>query len=289
MTVMATFVGRQSDHREVAALLEAHRVVTLVGPGGIGKTRLATELAKTAERDGQVLFTELAGSSDHDDIGGLVAAQHGFGTLESMRLSASSTPTLVILDNCESALRQAAEVAADLVGDDDRIRVLATSRAPLQIYGERIYVVEPLALPKEDMPLAVREAAAARLFIDRAEAAGATWPITDESLLAVGRLVRQLDGLPLAIELAAARSRMLAPAQLVEHLDRQLDLLEGPGEGATARHPSLRSAIQTSYDPLTDDQKAFFRRSPSSPHPSTWRSRTAWPARAAASSTPSIA
>ena len=261
MTVMATFVGRQSEHHEVAALLEQHRVVTLVGPGGIGKTRLASELTGTAadRYDGGVLFTELAGTSDHDDIGGLVAAQHGFGSIESMRLSASSSATLVVLDNCESALRQASDVAAELVGDNSSITVLATSRAPLQIYGERIYVVTPLELPDEDLPATVRETAAARLFLDRAAAAGASWPETDENLISVGRLVRQLDGLPLAIELAAARSRMLTPPQLVEHLDRQLDLLASTGQGATARHGSLRGAIRTSYDPLPDDQKAFFR------------------------------
>ncbi|MDH3707331.1 MAG: winged helix-turn-helix domain-containing protein, partial [Acidimicrobiia bacterium] len=249
------------DHREGASLLDEHRVVTLVGPGGIGKTRLATELTSgiTDSYEGGVLFSELSGATERDDIGNVVASQLGFESIDALRLSTATTPTLVVLDNCESALRQASDLAATLVDDEGHITVLATSRAPLQIYGERIYVVDPLELPRDDLPATVREASAARLFLDRAEAAGATWPVTDENLLAIGHLVRQLDGLPLAIELAAARSRMLTPPELVEHLDRQLDLLAQPTEGATARHSSLRGAIQTSYDPLPDDLQAFFR------------------------------
>ena len=260
MTVMATFLGRQAEHDEITALLGQHSVVTLVGPGGIGKTRLATELSSSSAPAfaGGVLFTELAGVSDRDDIGDLVAGQHGFGSIESMRLSASAAPMLVVLDNCETVLRQASDVAAELVGDG-AITVLATSRAPLQLYGERIYVVDPLELPRDEQPATVREAASARLFLERAEAAGARWPISDDNLLAIGHLVRQLDGLPLAIELAAARSRTLSPPELVAQLDRQLDLLTRPGEGATARHASLRSAIQTSYDPLDDDLQRCFR------------------------------
>ena len=261
MTVIATFVGRQSEHQEVGDLLVDHRVVTLVGPGGVGKTRLATEItgATTDRYSGGVLLTELAGVSDREDIGSLVAGRHGFDSIESMRLSASGSSVLVVLDNCETVLREAAEVASELVGDGSAITVLATSRAPLQIYGERIYVVDPLELPRDDAPATVRAAAATRLFLERAEAAGARWEATDDNLLAVGHLVRQLDGLPLAIELAAARSRMLTPPELVAQLDRQLDLLSRPADGATARHASLRGAIQTSYDPLFDDLKAFFR------------------------------
>ncbi|MGI9600930.1 MAG: ATP-binding protein, partial [Acidimicrobiales bacterium] len=243
---MTTFVGRQSEHHEVVSLLDEHRVVTLVGPGGIGKTRLATELTAgaTDRYDGGVLFTELAGTSDRDDIGNVVAAQHGFGSIDALRLSAATSPTLVVLDNCESALRQASDVAAELVDDSECITVLATSRAPLQIYGERIYVVDPLELPRDGTPTTVKNAAAVQLFLQRAEAAGATWPIDEENLMAIGELVRKLDGLPLAIELAAARSRMLAPPELVGNLDRQLDLLSNPADGATARHGSLRGAIQ---------------------------------------------
>ncbi|MDH5237861.1 MAG: winged helix-turn-helix domain-containing protein [Acidimicrobiia bacterium] len=132
MTVTATFIGRQTEHHEVATLLAEHRVVTPVGPGGIGKTRLATELtADAADRfAGGVLFTELAGISERDDLGNVVAAQHGFGSLDALRLSAATSPTLVVLDNCESALRQASDVATELVDEDNSITVLATSRAP---------------------------------------------------------------------------------------------------------------------------------------------------------------
>ncbi len=261
MTVMATFIGRQTEHHEVATLLAEHRVVTLVGPGGIGKTRLATELtADAADRfAGGVLFTELAGISERDDLGNVVAAQHGFGSLDALRLSAATSPTLVVLDNCESALRQASDVATELVDEDNSITVLATSRAPLQIYGERIYVVDPLRLPLDELPASIREASACQLFLDRAQAAGATWEMDDENLVAIGEVVKRLDGLPLAIELAAARSRTLSPPELIEHLDHQLDLLARPADGATARHSSLRSAIQTSYEPLSDELRTVFR------------------------------
>ena len=254
-------IGRDQECEQLATLLSSHRVVTLVGPGGIGKTRLATEVSELVEGrfGGGVYLGELHGASDTDDVASIVARQFGLDSLEAMPLRSSGNAALVVLDNCESALTQAASVAGRLTDENTELVVLATSRAPLNVPGERVVSLEPLAVPDDDLaPALVSEAAAARLFLDRAEAAGATWPLSDDNLLAVGALVRQLDGLPLAIELAAARSRVLAPPNLVEMLDHQLDLLARPA-GGPHRYDSLRSAIRASYDPLAEETKRFFR------------------------------
>ncbi len=257
----ANFIGREDECRQVGTLLSSHPIVTLVGPGGIGKTRLAGEVSRAASEGfpGGILISELSGVDADDDIEPVVARQLGFDSLDAVRLQASDAPTLVVLDNCESALGQASAVAGALAGPSSGIVVLATSRAPLQAPGERVVTLDSLALPSADEPEAVREAAAARLFIERAEDAGATWDFDDANLVAIGRLVRQLDGLPLAIELAAARSRVLAPPELVRLLDRQLDLLARPGSSED-RHHSLRSAILASYQPLRPERQAFLRR-----------------------------
>ena len=253
-------IGRDTECERVSAMLGEHRVVTLVGPGGIGKTTLATEIGRRIAADfgGGVLVSELSGVGEADDIRPIVARQLGFESLDAVRVKAAGTRTLVVLDNCETAAAQAAGVAETLVAGGSDIVVLATSRVPLQLPGERVVNVDSLGLPEADEPDLIREAAAAQLFLDRATAVGASWSLTDETLLAIGQLVRQLDGLPLAIELAAARSRVLAPPELVRLLDRQLDLLARPGDEHD-RHRSLRTAILTSYEPLRPDQQRFLR------------------------------
>ena len=257
----AGLIGREDECRLVGSLLSQHPIVTLVGPGGIGKTRLAGEIGRVAADGfpGGVLVSELSGVDDEGDLAPVVARQLGFDSLDAVRVQSAGSPTLVVLDNCESALGQASAVAGELAGTTSDIVVLATSRAPLQAPGERVVTLEALGLPELDEPTAVREAAAARLFIERAESAGAAWDVSDANLRAIGRLVHQLDGLPLAIELAAARSRVLAPPELVRLLDQQLDLLSRPG-ASDDRHHSLRSAIRASYAPLRDEQQAFLRR-----------------------------
>lgn len=254
-------IGRDQECDQLASLLTTQRVVTLVGPAGIGKTRLATEVSELVEGrfGGGVYLGELHGASERDDVAAIVARQFGLDSLDAMPLRSGGEAALVVLDNCESALTQAADVAGRLTAENAQLVVLATSRAPLHVDGERVVGLEPLAVPDDDFtPTLVPQAAAARLFIERAEAAGATWALTDDNLLAIGALVRQLDGLPLAIELAAARSRVLAPPNLVDMLHHQLDLLARPAAGLH-RFDSLRSAIRASYDPLVEETKRFFR------------------------------
>lgn len=260
MVAATRFIGREADHAEIVSSVEEQQLVTLVGPGGVGKTRLALELSTMLAGSfaGGVHLTELSGSGESDDIANVVARQLGVDSLEAWILRCAGLRTLVVLDNAESALAQARAVAAVLTSAGPDIHVLATSRSPLFGDPERVISVRPLSLPADDDIDSVREADAVRLFIDRATAAGAPWPLTDDNIRSVGRLVHQLNGLPLAIELAAARTRMLSPEELAEMMGRQLDLLARPGQ-AEDRHHSLRLAISTSYDPLTPTTKAFFR------------------------------
>ena len=259
MAAATGFIGRQREQAELGALLGEHRLVTLLGSGGIGKTRLAVETATIlAPRfDGRVLVAELAGTSDEDDIASVVARQLGVDSIDALRLRDADESTLVVLDNCESAPTQAAAVAGELLSGE-ALCVLATSRSPLRVPDERVLPVGPLAVPDGEGADAMTSPAV-QLFVQRAEAAGAQWRPTDENLVVIGELVRRLDGLPLAIELAAARSRLLAPGDLLDHLGRQLDLLRRPGDERD-RHHSLRTVIRSSYEPLPDELQWLLRR-----------------------------
>ena len=258
----SALIGRAGEVDELRGLLDDYRLITLVGPAGVGKTSLAMHLAdESRERFADRVFVaELSGTSDGEDVAGLVARQLGASSLEGFRLRAVSSPTLVVLDNCESAPTASRSIAAELIGGADDVTVVATSRSPLYELGERLVPIRPLVLPEVDAtdpPDSPTDAET--LFLTRAAEAGATWPHSPANLDAVRRLVRRLDGLPLAIELAAARSRALGPTEMVELLDQRLDLLVRPGT-STERHDSLRTAIASSYEPLSADLQRLLRR-----------------------------
>jgi predicted ATPase len=260
VTERAAIVGREEELAHIADLLHDERLVTLVGPGGIGKTRLAHAVASTmADRfPGGVFVIELVGSNERDDLANLAARQLGFDSLEGLHYRSIDHAVLVVLDNCESAIHQSATLAAELGDRASALRVLATSRAPLGSPGEHLVPVRPLRVPSTGDLSDARSCAAVQLFLERAARAGADLAGSDAVVSQVSELVRRLDGMPLAIELAAARSRVLSPAQLLERLEGHLELLVRPGDG-TDRHRSIRAAIQTSYDPLPSDLKQFFR------------------------------
>lgn len=253
-----TFVGRDEDCEILSRLLADERLVTVVGPGGVGKTRIAAEIAdRLGERfPGGVSVVEMSGATEQDDIASIAARQLEVESIEALLLRSVDAETLLVLDNCESALEQARDLATALVEGGSAIRLLATSRSPLRAPSERVFHLEPLSVPETDD---TGTAPALQLFLDRARAAGARWANdVGDSLEDCVRLVRRLNGLPLAIELAAGRARALSPKELDRLLAERLDVLSRPGSGGD-RHQSLRTVIAASYDPLPEEQQRFLR------------------------------
>ncbi len=254
------FLGRAGELGMLQALVTDHRLVTLVGTGGIGKTRLAREfvLATHTLFDGNVLFATLAEATGEDDVADLVARNAGLASADALRYGSVDRPRLIVLDNCESALEGAARLARSLIEADLTTRVLVTTRTPLGLAEERVVMLGPLAVPPDDDPQQARSAPTVQLFIDRAQRAGALSIVDDDTLVDIGRLVRRLDGMPLAIELAAARTRVLSPGQILALLDDELGLLHRPANEAD-RHESMRAVIAASYEPLPRHVQAGFR------------------------------
>jgi predicted ATPase/DNA-binding SARP family transcriptional activator len=251
---LTSFVGRDEDLAKVGDLLGTARLVTLLGPGGAGKTRLSIEVAS---RQPEVCFVELAPLRDaaglpHAVLGGLGLRDGGLNpALETADLTArlvaalADRALLLVLDNCEHIVAPAAELVARLLAGCPELRVLATSREPLGITGEALWPVRPL-----------EPAPAVRLFADRAAAVRPGFQITDH----VGRICAALDGLPLAIELAAARLRTLDVADLAARLDDRFRLLSRGSRTAEARHQTLRAVVAWSWDLLSEPEKAMARR-----------------------------
>jgi predicted ATPase/DNA-binding CsgD family transcriptional regulator len=267
---LTSLIGRANETSEVTEMLAAHRLVTLIGPGGVGKTRLALSVATVrADRfPGGVRFADLApiepelvGDAFARALG--VIPEPGWSLPDILREVAAGMTGLLLVDNCEHVVADVAEIVADLLGAGGQLRVLATSREPLGVAGEVSYQVRTLSVPT---PLASTRANnvanydAVRLFVDRAATAAPGFALTDAVAPAVAALCQRLDGLPLAIELAASRLRTFGPVQLVEHLDQRFDLLSGGARAVRPRHRTLRSAIDWSYNLLDDDERAMFDR-----------------------------
>jgi predicted ATPase/DNA-binding CsgD family transcriptional regulator len=269
--MLTSFIGRVLAVSEVAGLLDEHRLATVTGPGGAGKTRLAGVVAqRVAGRfaDG-VWLVELAAVRDPALVPAVVAAvlgvrdRPGVSAAEALARVLSQRQLLLVLDNCEHVIGAAAALCAGLLSAADDVRVLATSREPLRVAGETAYRLAPLALPGPDAgpsdtaDLAAVEAVA--LFADRAGRADAHFALTSETGPAVAHLVRRLDGMPLAIELAAARVEALGVAQLLDRLDDRFELLTGGDRLATGRQRSLAAAVQWSYRLLGEREQRVFR------------------------------
>jgi len=264
---LTSFVGRAGELRQVAALLERSRLVTLTGPGGTGKTRLAVEAA--AAQAGPVAFAELAPHGGTDVPGAVLGA---LGLRESTRggpqdpverlVSAlRERPVLLVLDNCEHVVDVAARLAARLLAACPGLRVLATSREPLGITGEQLAPVPRLAVPPPGTSAAqAREFAAVRLFADRAAASSPAFALDESTVGDVQHICAALDGLPLALELAAARVRTLPIGEIAARLDDRFRLLARGSRTAEARHRSLRGVIEWSWDLLTGEERSLARR-----------------------------
>jgi predicted ATPase/DNA-binding CsgD family transcriptional regulator len=258
-----TFIGRKRESAEVRRLLARHRLVTLIGSAGVGKTRLAVELAgraRPAFLDG-VLWVDLAGVDRDEQV--LPALRDAVG--EPVRATRGRTDhsVLLVLDNCEQVVSGCLTAVAAILRDCSHIRVLATAREALGIPGEQIYPVRELALPepREDMtPDCLCRTEAVRLFVDRARRADPGFTVTIGNMADVAAICRGLEGIPLGLELAAQRVRTLGVAGLRHLLAAPLDLTNDADRTVHPRHRSLRSAIEWSYLLLDPDEQAVWRR-----------------------------
>ena len=264
---LTSFIGRAGPAREVAGLLGQYRLVTVTGPGGVGKTRLAGVVARrVAARfaDGAWL-AELAPVRDPAQVPGVVAAalgvreQPGVPVAEAVARVLARQQLLLVLDNCEHLIGAAAELCAGLLAACDDVRVLATSREPLAVAGEARYRLGPLALPGPGDLAGAGGSEAVALFADRACQVDARFTLDAETGPAAARLVTRLDGMPLAIELAAARVEALGVAQLLGRLDDRFALLAGGDRLAPGRQQSLAATVEWSYRLLDDREKRVFR------------------------------
>jgi predicted ATPase/DNA-binding CsgD family transcriptional regulator len=264
---LTSFVGRAGVVDEIAAHLGQYRLVTVTGPGGVGKTRLAGEVARQVAgrfADG-VWLAELAAVRDPAQVVPAVAAALGIRELPSVAAADALAHALVrrqlllVLDNCEHVIGAAAELCGRLLLGADDVRVLATSREPLQIAGEARYRLTPLTLPSPDNPADPDGSEAVALFADRARRADASFALDAETAPAVARLVARLDGMPLAIELAAARVEALGVAQLLDRIDDRFTLLEAGDRLAAVRQRSLAATVEWSYRLLDERERRVFR------------------------------
>jgi predicted ATPase/DNA-binding XRE family transcriptional regulator len=269
---LTSFVGRESETEAIVTLLQAKRLVTLIGSGGVGKTRIALEVAArlAPERNDGAWFVELASLTDARLIPGTIARalQLGLpaeGDPQAVLLTLlGARKVLLVLDNYEHLIAAAAAYAEALVRGCPHLTLLATSRQPLGITGEAAYRIPPLHVPDAattaTLPLAVVAShEALKLFVDRARAADASFALTDRTVSIVADICRRLDGIPFAIELAAARVNILSPRDLRNRLDERLRILTG-GKEALPRQQTLRALIDWSYDLLDERERELFRR-----------------------------
>ena len=266
---VSSFIGRARELERIAAALGEVRVVTLTGAGGVGKTRLALQAASqvlSRFRDGAWLC-ELAPVRDPAGVDDAVAAvfsltaQAGQSNREALVEFLRSKRLLLVLDNCEHLLERAAELAAVLTRSCERLEILATSREGLDIEGELLVLVPSLGIPGEDADLAaITQAEAVRLFGERAAAVKPGFAVTAENAAAVAAVVQRLDGIALAIELAAARVPAMTPAELARHLERSFAVLAAGRRGAAERHQTLRATIDWSFQLLTEPEQRLLTR-----------------------------
>ncbi|HEU5404452.1 MAG TPA: tetratricopeptide repeat protein [Gaiellaceae bacterium] len=266
----STFVGREHELGELAALLAHTRLLTLTGTGGVGKTRLALALARhqAAYADG-VLFVELDALDEGGLVPGAVAegldlrALRGGAVVDALVAELEPLEFLLVLDNCEHLIGAAATLADSLLRGAPRLTVLATSRQPLRVPGEVLFRVPSLGIPdpeREDDPEALLRYQAVRLFVQRAGAVAPGFALDGETAPAVARICHRLDGLPLALELAAARVDALSPAALAGRLDDRFRLLRAGSRTAPTRQQTLEATLDWSHELLSAAERTLLRR-----------------------------
>ncbi|TDD64135.1 ATP-binding protein, partial [Actinomadura rubrisoli] len=279
---LTSFIGRDTDLKRVGDLLSEARLVTLTGPGGAGKTRLSLEAGERLGGrlpDG-VWLAELAPVSDPAEVPAAVLTALGLREMTPITASASRMTVadpgdplerlvsalagrrlLLLLDNCEHLLDVAARLADQVLAACPGVRILATSREPLGITGETLWPVEPLEPPPSSAgPVEALGYPAVRLFADRASAVSPDFSVTDANVGRVVQICRALDGMPLAIELAAARLRVMTPEQIAVRLDDRFRLLSAGSRTALPRHKTLRAVVEWSWDLLDEPERMLCRR-----------------------------
>ncbi|MFI6319480.1 BTAD domain-containing putative transcriptional regulator [Nonomuraea sp. NPDC050556] len=257
---LTSFIGREDELDQLTTLLRTARMVTIVGPGGAGKTRLATEAALRA--DTAAWMVELASVADPSDVPGALVDTLGLrDEVQDPAEWLGGRQALLVLDNCEHVIGAAAVLAERLLTSCLGLRILATSREPLGVPGERLAPIPPLEPPPVGVgPERVAASPAVQLLVDRASAVRPGFVLDEGNAGQVGELTRSLDGMPLAIELAAARLRSMTPEQLVQRLGDRFRLLTGGSRTALPRQQTLRAVVEWSWDLLTEEELTLARR-----------------------------
>ena len=268
---LTTFIGREQEIAEVKEQLEPHRLVTLTGPGGTGKTRLALQIGAEMLEHFQngVWLVELASITDaafivHTAMAVLgITAQRDRPALETLKDYLRAKSLLLILDNCEHLVEACARFVESILQAAPNVKILATSREALGILGEQIYSVPPLSTPGSKQPTAPEELTkfeSIQLFMERAMLVSPNFRLTKDNAYSIAQICLRLDGIPLAIELAAARIRSMPVEQITAHIDDRFRLLTGSSRTALPRHQTLRSLIEWSYHLLTEPERILLRR-----------------------------
>ncbi|MGH2730176.1 MAG: BTAD domain-containing putative transcriptional regulator [Actinomycetota bacterium] len=265
-----SFIGREWELDEVQKLLLGTRLLTVTGVGGSGKTRLAIEVGREVSLDypDGVWLAELGALTDEKVVAQSVASAIGIRPQpetpsgEGLVAALRRRNMLLVLDNCEHLIDACARLVATLLGSCPELRVLATSREPLEVAGETVWHLPPLAFPDDDSLPAeeVSRFESVRLFVERAAAGSPDVQLSTDDAPFVARICRRLDGMPLAIELAATRVRLLAPSEIDEHLDDRFRLLSQGSRTAPARQQTLRATVDWSFGLLTPQEAALFER-----------------------------
>jgi predicted ATPase len=262
------FVGRERAVRDVAEAIKQARLVTITGVGGVGKTRLALQVAAESLPgfpDG-VWLVELGGLGDHGSVEVAVASVLGVQARPDQPVATSllgflrGRELLLVVDNCEHLVAAAAGLVEGVIATCPGVRVLATSREGLATAGERVLPLGPMEVPPEEAIDALAPSEAMQLLADRAADVRPGFTITAENAALIGGLCRRLDGIPLALELAAARLRSMSPVDVLDHLDQRFRLLTGGRRAALSRQHTLRGAIDWSFELLDDEERAVLRR-----------------------------
>ncbi len=267
---LTAFIGRNREVAEVLALVGSSRLITLTGPGGAGKTRLGLHVAAgfAGEAEDGVWLAELAAVTEEDEVAGAIAGalriplEPGRAALDTLADALAPQEILIVLDNCEHLIGSCAKTADSLLRRSPKMRLIATSREPLGIAGETVYRVPSLSLPDagDNSEDAARASDAVALLADRAQAQGVSLAIDARTRPLLVSVCRRLDGMPLAIELAAARLRSISLSELSERLDQRFRLLTGGSRAGLARHRTLSAAISWSYSLLTAAEQVVLGR-----------------------------